>query len=223
MHHRLQLWTLSALSALCLVAAGPAQAQTTINFDSLTAGALASGGLEIVGPTYSSQGFTLTPKTATIGGKNQFDALAGSDPTYGDGETSLYTDGSTTLTKDGGGTFTFSGIDLGLVPIFAGRKATAQVIFTGTKADSTIVTVTDTLSITSGYQTFTNFAGFTNLTSLVFAPTAAGSNNPPEFDNIKLDQPAPVPEASTTASFGLLLALGMGGLVIAVKRKKAVA
>ena len=33
--------------------------------------------------------------------------------------------------------------------------------------------------------------------------------------------PAPVPEASTTASLGLLLALGMGGLVVAGKRKKA--
>ena len=32
--------------------------------------------------------------------------------------------------------------------------------------------------------------------------------------------PAAVPEASTTASFGLLLVLGMGGLVIAAKRKK---
>ena len=32
---------------------------------------------------------------------------------------------------------------------------------------------------------------------------------------------APVPEASTTVSFGLLLALGLGGLVIAAKRKKA--
>jgi len=32
---------------------------------------------------------------------------------------------------------------------------------------------------------------------------------------------APVPEASTTASLGLLLALGMGGLVIAARRKKA--
>ena len=31
---------------------------------------------------------------------------------------------------------------------------------------------------------------------------------------------APVPEASTTASLGLLLALGMGGLLIASKRKK---
>ena len=32
---------------------------------------------------------------------------------------------------------------------------------------------------------------------------------------------APVPEASTTVSFGLLLALGMGGLVLAAKRRKA--
>jgi hypothetical protein len=32
--------------------------------------------------------------------------------------------------------------------------------------------------------------------------------------------PAAVPEASTTVSFGLLLALGMGGMVIAAKRKK---
>ena len=32
---------------------------------------------------------------------------------------------------------------------------------------------------------------------------------------------APVPEASTTASFGLLLALSLGGLAVAAKRKKA--
>ena len=31
---------------------------------------------------------------------------------------------------------------------------------------------------------------------------------------------APVPEASTTVSFGLLLVLGLGGLVVAAKRKK---
>jgi len=30
-----------------------------------------------------------------------------------------------------------------------------------------------------------------------------------------------VPEASTTVSLGLLLALGMGGLVVAARRKKA--
>ena len=32
---------------------------------------------------------------------------------------------------------------------------------------------------------------------------------------------APVPEGSTTVSLGLLLALGMGGLVVAGKRRKA--
>ena len=35
--------------------------------------------------------------------------------------------------------------------------------------------------------------------------------------------PAAVPEASTTVSFGLLLVLGLGGAVIAAKRKKVVA
>lgn len=32
---------------------------------------------------------------------------------------------------------------------------------------------------------------------------------------------APVPEASTTVSLGLLLALGLGGLAVAAERKKA--
>lgn len=32
---------------------------------------------------------------------------------------------------------------------------------------------------------------------------------------------SPVPEASTTASFGLLLALGLGGLIVTARRKKA--
>ena len=34
-------------------------------------------------------------------------------------------------------------------------------------------------------------------------------------------QSAPIPEASTTASFGLLLAFGLGGMVVAAKRKKS--
>ena len=38
---------------------------------------------------------------------------------------------------------------------------------------------------------------------------------------IILNAAAPVPEASTTVSLGLLLALGMGGLVVAGKRRKA--
>ena len=40
------------------------------------------------------------------------------------------------------------------------------------------------------------------------------------LDNISVTPNAPVPEASTTVSLGLLLALGMGGLVVAARRKK---
>jgi hypothetical protein len=55
------------------------------------------------------------------------------------------------------------------------------------------------------------FANFRNLT---FQPG----------QNVTLDltfSPSAVPEASTTISFGLLLALGLGALVVAAKRKKA--
>ena len=39
--------------------------------------------------------------------------------------------------------------------------------------------------------------------------------------NFDLVPGVPIPEAATTTSFGLLLALGLGGLVVAAKRKKA--
>lgn len=50
----------------------------------------------------------------------------------------------------------------------------------------------------------------------------AGSYNDGYADDLSLvlSQPPAVPEASTTVSFGLLLALGLGGLVVAAKRKK---
>lgn len=41
------------------------------------------------------------------------------------------------------------------------------------------------------------------------------------LDLITAAAPAAVPEASTTVSFGLLLALGVGGAVVAARRKKA--
>jgi len=50
-----------------------------------------------------------------------------------------------------------------------------------------------------------------------------GSYNDGYADDLSLvlGQPAPVPELPTTASLGLLLALGMGGAVVAAKRKKS--
>ncbi len=50
--------------------------------------------------------------------------------------------------------------------------------------------------------------------------SAAGVTITPQAGTPALSPPA-VPEASTTVSLGLLLALGLGGLVVAGKRKKA--
>ena len=83
----------------------------------------------------------------------------------------------------------------------------------------------------------TTVSSVTNLSSvLVFnqytaVATATSNSTPLTFtyrddpgyfylDNISVT-PAPVPEASTTVSFGVLLALGLGGVVLARKRKAA--
>ena len=76
--------------------------------------------------------------------------------------------------------------------------------------------------LTSGHvpQTFIVPTGATRL----FLGSMDGyewSNNSGQFD-VKI-QEAPVPEASTTVSFGLLLALGLGGVVVAAKRGKQTA
>lgn len=209
---RTGLCALLTLTPLGLAAA-PAQAQTTINFDNLTAQANIDGGLSSFGPVYSTpfaQGFTFTTDST-------FAAIAG-DSTGGDGETSLYANNSsfTTLTQDNGQTFSFNAIDLG--PFLGNTFGTAlagPTLFTGTRANGTTVTSTATTT-TAGFQTF-SFTGFTGLKSLTFAP-ALGSGTASQFDNVVVTpDAAPVPEASTTISLGLLLALG-GVAVVARKR-----
>ena len=71
-----------------------------------------------------------------------------------------------------------------------------------------------------------NFGALTSSTWDHYSNTATNQNN--DFGNgadlaftANFAPSAPVPEASTTVSLGLLLALGLGGLVIAAKRKKA--
>lgn len=51
------------------------------------------------------------------------------------------------------------------------------------------------------------------------SPSANGTGGTAEFA-LQIYNGAPVPEASTIASFGLMLALGMGSVVIAARRKK---
>lgn len=57
--------------------------------------------------------------------------------------------------------------------------------------------------------------------STVLSFMGAGSGNAVFVDDVSVTPAsAPVPEASTTVSLGLMLALGLGGVVIAAKRKK---
>ncbi len=215
-------------------------AQTVINFGGLEATANNSQGYSKLGEAYSTQGFTFSTNfPASLFASSAFSY-------YGDGETSLFSyDGeapllsndSVTLTQNDGKTFNFTGIDLGIVsefdvpePPFTAYSVATTTRFTGTKADGSLVVTTKTLSLAFDpnvpapalYQAFTGFTGFTNLTSLSFAPVDPSVTNfgPPNYDNVMLNT-SPVPEASTTVSFGLLLALGMGGMIFAAKRKKS--
>jgi hypothetical protein len=83
-------------------------------------------------------------------------------------------------------------------------------------------------SVTSASGTFTKYT-----TTFTASSAQAGqdlgivlsnTNSPQQqvnFDDVSLTQTAaPVPEASTTVSLGLLLALGMGGLILSARKKK---
>ena len=213
--------TLATLAALGL-SAKPVQAQTTINFDSLTAQSQASGnGYADLGSSYTIQGYTFA-----TGGPSPDDVFVlDGNGQFGDGETSLYGNSNTpvTLTQQGGKAFSLTGIDLGP---FAGNTPNSAMngveTFTGTRADGT--TVTDAVMTTSTQHQSFLFSNLTNLTSLSFVGdngNGDGGRGAAQFDNVKLNGAAPVPEASTTASLGLMLCLGLGGRAVATRRKKA--
>ena len=72
-----------------------------------------------------------------------------------------------------------------------------------------------------------SFAGFTDRGRLITQVTinstnpATGAGDFIGVDDVRFGPVPAVPEASTTVSFGLLLALGLGGLVVSAKRRKA--
>jgi len=73
-------------------------------------------------------------------------------------------------------------------------------------------------------QTTFYFAGLisnTPFTTATFGSSSANNGaNVFNADNLTYRPSAPVPEASTTVSLGLLLLLGMGGMVVAARRRK---
>ena len=208
------LLALIGLAALGLAAA-PAHAQTTLSFDNFTAAAQANGGVAGVPSPYSTQGFTLTSPDGFV-------AYDGSS-FFGDGETSLYDYGEgTTLTQDSGQAFSLNAIDLG--PAYGnsyGTKFDGPVLFTGTRADGTTVTATETMT-SATFQTFT-FSGFTDLSSLTFMGNYnSGSGSLVQFDNIVLtpaDAPSAAPEPSQVAALGFT-AFGVLALILRARKRK---
>ncbi|MGI4788634.1 MAG: hypothetical protein ACRYFS_07265 [Janthinobacterium lividum] len=71
--------------------------------------------------------------------------------------------------------------------------------------------------------TFTTTVANQNIYLILGGPAGAFSQQV-NYQNFSLtDTPAAVPEASTTVSFGLLLMLGLGGIVVAARKKKIAA
>ena len=146
------------------------------------------------------------------------------------GSTVLLNGGTQTITA-GGNAFSLSGFGLNAL------VTPTQITYTATGPESfgtgftlvasetgvspaTILTLTiDPTTTATGFipadATFDSKDVFASLGNVAFA--SAGSKLVLDYTAAA----APVPEASTTVSFGLLLALGMGGLVLAAKRKAA--
>ena len=111
---------------------------------------------------------------------------------------------------------TYSGITVNFIPAsFNGFALTetgaAPSVITGVSIDP----ATTESAFTTSDITFNSTSVAANFQGLQFTPN----------DKVVLDLtfgPTPVPETSTTISFGLLLALGLGGMVVAAKRKKGV-
>lgn len=75
------------------------------------------------------------------------------------------------------------------------------------------------IRIALGATTDTTAATFGGFTSMI-GPAGSQVSGAPTL-TFNATSSAPVPEASTTASFGLLLVLGLGGIVVARRRKQA--
>lgn len=109
--------------------------------------------------------------------------------------------------------------------LVAGTTFTADFTFTDGSIFREVV-ATPTNPNFGGYPPFyVGFVGFKGLKSIQSAVLTGTSTDGFGFgfDNFAFDDPlAPaVPEAPVTVSFGLLLAFGLGGVVIAARRKKS--
>ena len=107
------------------------------------------------------------------------------------------------------GTALFGAAGLTPAPTVGGVQGGYHIYTTG---PITLSAGTHTLTF-QGLDTAYQTAGRTGGTNI--------SDNTAFIDAVSVSPSAPVPEVSTTVSLGLLLALGLGGLVVAGRRRKA--
>lgn len=215
MSHRIfpaRIFALAAVALASLAAAHPASAQVLLSdtFNSENGG---SG-------TLNYSGFAnFNASNVDLIGNGYFDAIPGNG---------LYVD----LSGNSGGSLT-SKTEYALAP------GAYELTFDlgnpdrggyDVAANSTTVTLGNVYSQTFQLPVANSFTTFTEDFTVSSAATgylSFAENNPTPtgdyLDNVSLSQiSAPVPEASTTVSFGLLLALGLGG-VLAARRKRLAA
>ena len=185
---------LFGLALLCLCGGGigsPALAQTsaTIDFD----GAAAFTDL----PTYSEDGFTLTPSVGNVRVNNAFAPFSNAaQPSFGFGQGF---DSSFTFTNDLRLPFSLLSIDLLEATVF---PAAFGVTLLGTRSNPSLVTQTFTLDGIAGAQTFVLPPSFSDLISLRIGEDAANGFfiDIVQIDNVRL---MVIPEPGTWLWFGL--------------------
>ena len=146
------------------------------------------------------------------------------------------TNGTKSNTLQPNTTYTFSGA-IGYRPDFGPSGANSQDRFSTLKfsllaGGVALVNLTVPPPAAPPYGTFVpvSFFYFTSsgspyvgqtLSVSISATPLPGVSNQSDFTNLVLTAAPAVPEASTTVSLGLLLLLGLGGLVVAGRRRRA--
>ena len=188
---------LSLKCALAMLALAPAaHAQVTLTFlqSGSDVNAQATGTLNLTGLTKGGSG------------SNQMDFVEGQN--------------AAVVVGSSGASFDIYSGFTGPAAFGSGGAVTAS---SGSGSRFAIADAQDLLLVPGGYTSGSPISGgavFTgqSFSSLGLTPGTYTYKLP--NDTVTVNIGAPVPEASTTVSFGLLLALGMGGLVIAARRKK---